>query len=141
MDRRHLLLLLIGLAALPSTAVLAEDGGDDGSDDGGDGSGDDSGEESSDDGGDDGSVDGGEDDDGESGSDDHDSALRAVEDDGALSLEQFLPLFRRQLEGRVVDVSLTERRDTLLFVVTFIDPDGRVRRARFDARTGKLMEQ
>ena len=132
MDRRHLLLLLIGLAALPSTAVLAEDGGDDGSDD--------SSDDSSDDGGDDGS-DGGEDDDGESGSDDHDSALRAVEDDGALSLEQFLPLFRRQLEGRVVDVSLTERRGTLLFVVTFIDPDGRVRRARFDARTGKLMEQ
>ncbi|MBN9310149.1 MAG: PepSY domain-containing protein [Devosia sp.] len=127
MDRRHILVLLFALSALPATAALADDDSEDHS-----------GDDSPDDGG---SDHDGEDDDGESGGKDHDSVLKAVEDDGALSLEQFLPLFRRQLEGRVVDVSLTERRGALLFVVTFIDPAGRVRRARFDARTGYLVEQ
>lgn len=134
MDRRHLLLLLLGLVAAPHSAHADDGEDDDGQDSGDDGI--DSG------GGDDTGEDGGGEDDGNGGSDtrDQDSALKAVESDGALTLEEFLPHFRRQVTGRVVDVSLSGNGGRLVFVVTFVDPDGRVRRARFDARTGKLME-
>jgi len=133
MDRRHLLLLLLGLVALPHSAH-ADDGEDD--------DGEDSGDDSDSGGGDDTGEDSGGDDDGNGGSGtrDQDSVLKAVESDGALTLEEFLPHFRRQMTGRVVDVSLSGNGGRLVFVVTFVDPDGRVRRARFDAQTGKLME-
>lgn len=151
MNRRHILLLLLALSVLrPETAFAddGEDGGDDGGDSSGSGGDDSGGDDSGDDGGEDneGSGSGGDDDgepgddNGGSGNDDHDSALRAVEADGTLTLEEFLPHFRRQVKGRVVDVSLAQRSGALLFIVTYVDPEGRVRRRRFDARTGNLVE-
>lgn len=151
MNRRHLLLLLLGLAAWPPRTAFADDGEDEG-DSGEDDSGDDSGVDTSDDGNDgsggDNGGDGGGGEDGEGGGQDgengaggdHDSALKAVEAEGALSLDEFLPQFRRQVKGRVVDVSVKTSGGKPIFIVTFVDPDGRVRRGRFDARTGKLME-
>jgi uncharacterized membrane protein YkoI len=133
MNRRNLLTLLCALALLQPNLAIGEDGEDDGGGDSDDGGSDD---------------DSGSDDNSESGDDhenpdaddgDHDDALRAVETDGALSLEDFLRHFRRQLKGRVVDVSLSRRSDTLIFLVTFVDPDNRVRRQKFNARTGDLI--
>lgn len=71
--------------------------------------------------------------------DDHDDALRGVEDRRALALEELLRRFAEQISGRVVDVSLEERGDRLTFRVTYVAPDGHVRRARLDAATGAVL--
>jgi uncharacterized membrane protein YkoI len=72
--------------------------------------------------------------------DDHDDALRGVEDRRALALEELLRRFAEQISGRVVDVSLEERGDRLTFRVTYVAPDGHVRRARLDAATGAVLD-
>ena len=166
MNRLHLLALLLALALGPSAlwapAARAEDGDDDdNSDDSNDDSGDDSsddsgGDSSSDDGGDDSSSDdsgddsssddGGGDDgdggagDGEDGEDDHDDALRAVTAKDAIPLKQVLQQFARNLDGKVIDVTLIRGIGSLRYRVKFIDPAGRVRRAYFDAVTGALVQ-
>ena len=71
--------------------------------------------------------------------DDHDDALRGVEDRRALALEELLRRFAEQISGRVVDVSLEKRGDRLTFRVTYVAPDGHVRRARLDAATGAVL--
>jgi uncharacterized membrane protein YkoI len=118
MKRRTLLAVLFAAAAWPA---LADDDDDDGGSD--------------DDGGDD---DGGDDDD-DGGVDDHNDARHAVETRGVLELEDLLARFRQQVQGRVVDITLLDRSNGLVFRVTYVDPAGRVRRAQLDARTGALL--
>lgn len=133
MNRRPLLALLLALAALGPSALLAsaaraddegdsdEDGGEDEAEDG--------------DAGDTGASDGGEDKE-----DDHDDALRAVNAKDAIPLKQVLLQFAREFDGTVVDVTMIRSTDALRYRVKFIDPAGRVRRAYFDAVTGALVQ-
>jgi len=153
MNRRPLLALLLALAALGPSALLAtaahaEDGDDDPTDGGDDSSNEDSGDDDDNSGDDNSSDDGGE---GEGDSkdtgagtrvgsetneDDHDEALRAVTAKDAIPLNQMLRHFARQFDGTIVDITLIKNTDSLRYRVKFIDPAGRVRRAFFDAVTG-----
>lgn len=72
--------------------------------------------------------------------DDHDDVRRAVEDRRVLPLEDLLRRFAEQVDGRVVDVRLENGGKQPTFRVTYVAPDGRVRRARLDAATGKLLD-
>lgn len=144
MNRRPLLALLLALAALGPSALLATAAhADDGSDDHGDGS-DDSSSGDDDNGSGDGGEDGGDGEDtgtsargsGEGSEDDHDEALRAVTAKDAIPLNQMLRQFARQFDGTIVDITLIKSTDSLRYRVKFIDPGGRVRRAFFDAVTG-----
>ena len=81
----------------------------------------------------------GDDDDGDDDDDDHDHALKGVKDRRILDLEVLLRRFAEQIEGRVVDVRLENGGGTPVFRVTYVAPDGHVRRARLDAATGKLL--
>jgi hypothetical protein len=124
MNRRPLLALLLALAALGPSALLATAAhADDGSDDHGDDSDDSSNEGSEDN--DNSSGDAGEDDgedtgtnvgdSGEGGEDDHDEALRAVTAKDAIPLNQMLWQFVCQFDGTIVDITLiksTDRCDT-----------------------------
>lgn len=131
MNRRHLLILLMTISVVQQPReTLADDGKEES---GNDYSEDDDSDE--DEGDEDGEDDAGDDNGGAAGKD-HDDALEAVERDGALTLEEFLPHFRRQVKGRIVDVSLSKTGISLIFTVTFVDPEGRVRRQKFNARSG-----
>lgn len=81
-----------------------------------------------------------DDDDDDDNDDDHDDVRRAVEDRLVLPLEDLLRRFAEQVDGRVVDVKLEHRGKQPTFRVTYVAPDGRVRRARLDATNGKLLD-
>lgn len=72
--------------------------------------------------------------------DDHDDVRRAVEDRRVLDLEELLRRFAQQVDGRVVDVRLENRAKKPVFRVTYVAPNGRVRRAVLDAASGKLLD-
>lgn len=137
MNRRPLLALLLALAALGPSALLASAARADDEGDSHDGSDEDGGEDEAEDGdaGDTGASDGGEDKE-----DDHDDALRAVNANNAIPLKQVLLQFAREFDGTVVDVTMIRSTDVLRYRVKFIDPAGRVRRAYFDAVTGALVQ-
>ncbi len=146
----------MGLACVVTSPAWADDGGDgtdgasgSGSDDGGDGGGD-AGGGTGDRGGDGGRDNGGGDaapgtEDGgpqgaAGGSAQNGAASgQALDRAGVLPLRQMLAIFRTYGELTIVDVGLVERKQVLVYVFKFIDTQGRVRRAYFDAHTGKAM--
>jgi uncharacterized membrane protein YkoI len=136
MDRR--LFLLIFASLLLPLPVLAKDGADDtesgdngddnsGSDNSGD-DGDDNNDED-DNGGDDGNR-------GHDDSDDSEDARHAVSEDDALPLKDVLAAFNERYSGSVVDVQLLRGNNALRYRIKFIDAEGKVRRAFFDAVSG-----
>ena len=142
MDRRSFILglLLAGAAgiALPHQA-LADDGGDsgDGSDDEGSS---DSGDSGSSGGGDGGSSGGQASDPLEAlGESDHEDARKAVEAKNGIPLKDILDIFKKQVPGEVVDVSLFHGDAALRYRIKYVDPDGHVRRVYFDALTGAML--
>ncbi|MGV3491309.1 MAG: PepSY domain-containing protein [Devosia sp.] len=80
------------------------------------------------------------DDDDDDDDDDHDDALRAVDQLGILELDDLLRRFAEQIDGRVVDVRLDEDDDEYEFRVTYVAPDGYVRRVTLDAVTGRVID-
>lgn len=126
----------------------SDDSGDD-SNDSSDGVSDDSSDDSSDDGGSDDGSDGSDDsggsDSGGNGSNggtstgDHERARTAVETAAAIPLKKLLELFRRDFEGKLVDVTLVKRKTALIYRIKFIDGTGRVRRVEYDAVTGSRL--
>jgi uncharacterized membrane protein YkoI len=68
---------------------------------------------------------------------DQDHARRAVEANEAIPLKDMLEIFKHYGELTVVDVALVERQDLLAYRIKFIDLEGRVRQAHFDAQTGE----
>ena len=156
MDRRFFIALL---AVSPSlfgalggiSRARADDGGKNasGSGSGGDGSGD-----GNPGGGKDGGEDGGDNNgppppggghDGESlpgaqsGPADHDGARRAVLDKAAIPLTQMMAIFKKSITGEVVDVSLIHGDAALRYRFKYIDGQGHVRRAFFDALSGRQL--
>ena len=139
---------------------------DGGSSNSGSGSGDSSGDSGSKDGGSDdggssgsGSEDGGSGSSGSSGTsggDSHDGAAsnghgsdgatsdqagarRAVAEKSAMPLKDVLQIFARQIGGEVVDASLIHGDAALRYRIKYIDGQGHVRRAYFDALTGQSL--
>jgi hypothetical protein len=161
------LMLITTLAGVASTSTArADDGGDGkgksdgGSSNSGSGSGDSSGDSGSKDGGSEdggssgsGSEDGGS---GSSGGESHDGAAsnghgsdgatsdqagarRAVAERNAMPLKDVLQIFARQIGGEVVDASLIHGDAALRYRIKYIDGQGHVRRAYFDALTGQSL--
>ncbi len=59
---------------------------------------------------------------------------------GILSLKRMLAIFRDFGQAAtIIDVRLLERSNVLVYAFKFIDTQGRVRRAYFDAHTGKVI--
>ena len=155
MDRRFFIALL---AVSPSlfgvlggiSRARADDGGKNasGSGSGGDGSGDGNpggGKDGGEDGGDNGPPPPGGGHDGEglqgaqSGPADHDGARRAVLDNAAIPLTQMMAIFKKSITGEVVDVSLIHGDAALRYRFKYIDGQGHVRRAFFDALSGRQL--
>ncbi len=70
---------------------------------------------------------------------DHDGARRAVEDKIAIPLKDMLAIFRQSLSGEVVDVSLIHGDLALRYRFKYIDHQGHVKLAFFDALSGKML--
>jgi uncharacterized membrane protein YkoI len=66
----------------------------------------------------------------------HDTARRAVEADEAISLGRMLAIFGASGDRLVVDITLVRQGQSLQYRIKYIDGEGRVRQARFDAQTG-----
>ena len=162
-----LITTLAGVAS--TSTARADDGGDGkgksdgGSSNSGSGSGDSSGDSGSKDGGSEdggssgsGSEDGSSGSSGTSGGDSHDGAAssghgsdgatsdqagarRAVAERSAMPLKDVLQIFARQVGGEVVDASLIHGDAALRYRIKYIDGQGHVRRAYFDALTGQSL--
>jgi hypothetical protein len=151
-SRRHFLMALFTLAALPlvPATALADQGsggggsggsGSGGSDGGGSGSGDSGGNgEGGDNDGDDGGDNGG-DDKGKGGDDDkvdHNDARDAVKSGEAMSLRKAMKRAKEQTSGRIIDVSLARKSSKFIYVFTVVQPSGRIETLKMDAISGKF---
>lgn len=58
---------------------------------------------------------------------------------GVLPLKTMLAIFQGYGQSTIVDVRLVERQSILVYAFKFIDTQGRVKRAYFDAHTGKAI--
>ena len=76
---------------------------------------------------------------GQSGPSDHDGARRAVLDNAAIPLTQMMAIFKKSISGEVVDVSLIHGDAALRYRFKYIDGQGHVRRAFFDALSGRQL--
>jgi hypothetical protein len=70
--------------------------------------------------------------------DDHDAARQAVQADLAIPLRRMLEIFQGYGDLTVVDVALVTRAQVLQYRIKYVDPQGRVKQAYFDAQTGAL---
>ena len=75
----------------------------------------------------------------QSGPADHDGARRAVLDNAAIPLTQMMAIFKKSISGEVVDVSLIHGDAALRYRFKYIDGQGHVRRAFFDALSGRQL--
>jgi hypothetical protein len=75
----------------------------------------------------------------QSGPADHDGARRAVLDKAAIPLTQMMAIFKKSITGEVVDVSLIHGDAALRYRFKYIDGQGHVRRAFFDALSGRQL--
>lgn len=71
--------------------------------------------------------------------DDQYEARNAVQNDEAVPLVEVLSAFKKQIQGQVIDVRLIRPLFHLQYRLTYIDGMGSVRRAYFDAKTGKFI--
>lgn len=101
---------------------------------------DDSSEDSSDDGKDSEDEDPEDEDSEDEESQSHDDALREVAANRAIPLTKMLAIFATYGELTVIDVLLVRRANQLQYKFKYIDPEGHVREAYFDALTGELVK-
>ena len=70
---------------------------------------------------------------------DHDAARRAVLDKTAIPLTEMMAIFKKSITGEVVDVSLIHGDAALRYRFKYIDGQGHVKRAFFDALSGQQL--
>jgi hypothetical protein len=70
---------------------------------------------------------------------DHDDARRAVLDKTAIPLTEMMAIFKKSIVGEVVDVSLIHGDAALRYRFKYIDGQGHVKRAFFDALSGQQL--
>jgi len=68
-----------------------------------------------------------------------DEARRAVLDKTAIPLAAMMAIFKKDIGGEVVDVSLIHGDQALHYRFKYIDGQGHVRRAFFDALSGQQL--
>jgi hypothetical protein len=143
MNRRLFIHAVLALVLLSTTALpaLADEGGSDNGDGKGGGHSQGSGEEHGQGAGHggDGNPGAGNDGNGGNGNADHDQAKHALDAAEALPLSQVLTRFRQLGDFTVIDVKLSHRNQSLVYVFKYIDGSGMVRKAVFDARSGDLV--
>ncbi len=127
MDRRDILLrmawlLALGTWASPSVADDDDDDDDDDYDDDYDYDDDD------------------DDDDDHDDDEDEESALRAVLSEEAIPLRKMIQIFRREVGGEIIDISLFRRRLRLHYRFQYINSNGHVATAVFVAATGARVD-
>jgi hypothetical protein len=142
-NRRKLLLMLLGLMAFSEVAMAGDDGGGNSGSGGGGNSGSGGGGNSGSGSGNSGSGSGnsghggGDDDDDDD--DDQDDAREAKERGEAESLRKILSLTKKKYGGRVVDVRLRRQSGKLFYDIKMVGKDGTLRRLKLDAKTGVSM--
>ena len=70
---------------------------------------------------------------------DHDAARRAVLDKTAIPLTEMMAIFKKSITGEVIDVSLIHGDAALRYRFKYIDGQGHVKRAFFDALSGQQL--
>ncbi|MFP6759963.1 MAG: PepSY domain-containing protein [Alphaproteobacteria bacterium] len=70
--------------------------------------------------------------------DNHRRARDAVNAGDVLPLSAVLGIVRSQFSGRVMDVDLQQRGQSMVYQVKLLTPDGRLMRISVDARTGRI---
>ncbi len=58
-----------------------------------------------------------------------------------LPLEQIIKMNESQLAGRIVEVELERERGAYLYEIKVLQPDGRYREIKIDARSGQIVRR
>ncbi|MEX2050577.1 MAG: PepSY domain-containing protein [Steroidobacteraceae bacterium] len=69
-----------------------------------------------------------------------DDVLTEEQRDQLLPLEKILAIAKQQIPGDVIDVELEFENGLVVYEITVLAPNGRVREIELDARTGKVLE-
>ena len=72
--------------------------------------------------------------------DDHLEARRLMESGDVLPLQSILDRIRKDYPGRILEVELEKKHDTIVYEIEILDDDGRVRELRVDASNGELLQ-
>lgn len=64
-----------------------------------------------------------------------------VERGEVLPLEQILKRNEPQITGRIIEIELERKKDTYLYEIKILRPDGRYRELKIDARTGAVVRE
>jgi uncharacterized membrane protein YkoI len=68
--------------------------------------------------------------------------VRALVERGEiLPLEQIIKMNESQLAGRIVEVELERERGAYLYEIKVLQPDGRYREIKIDARSGQIVRR
>lgn len=67
---------------------------------------------------------------------DHQQALEAVRTHEAIPFKEIIGIFEKQFSGKIVDVSIYQKRGQLVYRFKYIDPSGHVLIAIYQAATG-----
>lgn len=70
----------------------------------------------------------------------YDDARTAQQLDQLLPLEKILAIARQHVPGDVIDVEIEHEDGLIVYEITVLAPNGRVREVELDARTGKVLE-
>lgn len=73
--------------------------------------------------------------------DDQEQALQAVKAEQALPLKHIIKIFKKEISGKIIDISLYKRSGKLTYRFKYIDDSGHVRKAYFDPSTGSLIDR
>jgi len=70
----------------------------------------------------------------------HEDARRLREAGDIVSLESIINTAKTYHEGRIIEVELEQKQDTLVYEVEIVDDQGIVWELYFDAKNGQLLE-
>ncbi len=73
--------------------------------------------------------------------DDQDKALELRQSGDVLSLEEILKLSRKQIDGRILEVEMEQKRGRIFYELEILSDDGRVWELKVDATTGEIIDK
>ena len=72
---------------------------------------------------------------------DEEHALQATQSNQAIPLRTIIREFRRDIGGTITEITLFQRRDTLIYRFQYINKNGHVVFVKYDAATGQKLEE
>ncbi|WP_288105212.1 PepSY domain-containing protein [Sedimenticola sp.] len=72
---------------------------------------------------------------------DHERAKALLESGEILPLEQILNNIRDEYPGRLLEIKLEQKKDTVIYEVELLDTEGKVWELKLDAVTGELLKR